>query len=238
MSQIGTTQLLSPFPQFAGFGGDAFPTADSTYEALQVRAERSFANGLEFLATYTWSKSIDNSSFQDYSNQFLGNGGGNSSRQDPYNPRGDRAVSVFDIPQVFQVSYEYELPIGRDKALGGNMNPILNTIVGGWQTSGIWTISDGRPLTLTGSHASIPTYGQRPNLSAPLQRSSTSYEGLVNGLPNTGQAASYFSNPNALSVPPDFTFGNAPRTTTSVLYSWNPECGTSPLQGVPHDKGS
>ncbi|MGD1025625.1 MAG: carboxypeptidase regulatory-like domain-containing protein [Candidatus Sulfotelmatobacter sp.] len=215
--QIGATQLLSPFPQFAGFGGDAFPTADSTYEALQVRAERSFANGLEFLATYTWSKSIDNSSFQDYSNEFLGNGGGAQSRQDPYNPRGDRAVSVFDIPQVFQVSYEYELPIGRDKALGGSMNPILNAIVGGWQTSGIWTISDGRPLTLTGSVSAIPTYGQRPNLSAPLRRSSTSYQNLVNGLPNTAQTASYFSNPGVLSVPPAFTFGNAPRTTTSVL---------------------
>ncbi len=215
--QIGATQLLSPFPQFAGFGGDAFPTADSTYEALQVRAERSFANGLEFLATYTWSKSIDNSSFQDFSNQFLGNGGGAASRQDPFNPRGDRAESLFDLPQLFQLSYEYELPIGRGKALGGNLNPILNTIVGGWQTSGIWTIGDGRPLTLEGSHASIPTYGQRPNLSAPLQRSSTSYQHLVNGLPNTASNASYFSNPGALSVPPDFTFGNAPRTTASVL---------------------
>jgi hypothetical protein len=217
--QMGATQLLSPFPQFAGFGGDAFPTADSSYDALQVRAERSFANGLEFLATYTWSKSIDNSSFQDFSNQFLGNGGGAASRQDPYNPRGDRAVSVFDIPQVFQVSYEYELPIGRDKALGSNLNPILNTIVGGWQTSGIWTISDGRPLTLTGTNAAIPTYGQRPNLSAPLHRSSTSYQDLVNGLPNTGQTASYFSNPGALSLTlqDQFTFGNAPRTTTSVL---------------------
>jgi hypothetical protein len=215
--QIGAVQLLSPFPQFAGFGGDAFPTADSTYEALQVRAERSYANGLEFLATYTWSKSIDNSSFQDYSNEFLGNMGGAQFRQDPYNPRGDRAVSVFDIPQVFQVSYEYELPVGRDQALGGTMNPILNAIVGGWQTSGIWTVSDGRPLPLTGSVTSIPTYGQRPNLSAPLKRSSTSYQNLVNGLENTAQGASYFSNPDALSVPPAFTFGNAPRTTTSVL---------------------
>lgn len=214
---ISATQLLSPFPQFAFFGGDAFPVADSTYHALQVRAERAFANGLEFLATYTWSKSIDNVSFQDFSNQFLGNGGGTASLQDPFNPRGDRAVSVFDIPQLFQMSYEYELPIGRGKALGGNMNDILNYIVGGWRTSGIWTVSDGRPLTLTGSNISIPTYGQRPNLSAPLERSSTSYQSLVNGLPNTSPTASYFANPEALSVAPDFTFGNAPRTTTSVL---------------------
>jgi len=216
-STIGVSQLLSPYPQFAGFGGDAFPVADSTYHALQVRAERAFANGLEFLATYTWSKSIDNSSFQDFSNQFLGNGGGAASLQDPFNPRGDRAVSVFDLPQLFQVSYEYELPIGRGKALGGNMNPVLNAVVGGWQTSGIWTVGDGRPLTLSGSHASIPTYGQRPKLSAPLQRSSTSNQHLINGLPNTSQTASYFSNPGALQVPDDFTFGNAPRATDSVL---------------------
>lgn len=217
VSQISATQLLSPFPQFAGFGGDAFPVADSTYHALQARAERSFANGLEFLATYTWSKSVDNSSFQDFSNQFLGNGAGSASLQDPYNPGGDRAVSVFDLPQIFQISYEYELPIGRDKALGGTMNPALNAIVGGWQTSGIWTISEGRPLTLTGSHASIPTYGQRPNLSQSLLRSSTPYQQLVNGLPNTAPGASYFTNPNALSVAPDFTFGNAPRTATTAL---------------------
>ncbi|HEY6339186.1 MAG TPA: carboxypeptidase regulatory-like domain-containing protein [Candidatus Sulfotelmatobacter sp.] len=215
--QISATQLLSPFPQFAGFGGDAFPTAGSIYHALQVRAERSFANGLEFLATYTWSKSIDNSSFQDFSNQFLGNGGGAASRQDPYNPQGDRSVSVFDLPQIFLISYQYEFPIGRDKAFGGTMNPVLNAIVGGWQTSGIWTIGDGRPLTPTGSHASIPTYGQRPNWTEPLLRSSTSYQHLVNGLQNTAPTASYFSNPNALSVAPDFTFGNAPRTTASVL---------------------
>lgn len=216
-STIGVTQLLSPYPQFAGFGGDAFPVADSTYHALQVRAERSFANGLEFLVTYSWSKSIDNSSFQDYSNQFLGNGGGSASLQDPYNPRGDRAVSVFDIPQVFQFSYDYEFPIGRGKAFGGNMNPILNAVVGGWQTSGIWTISDGRPLTLTGGNASIPTYGQRPELTAPLRRSSTSYQQLIATANNPNPSGSYFSNPGALQVPTDFTFGNAPRTTTSVL---------------------
>jgi len=214
---ISATQLLSPFPQFAGFGGDAFPTADSTYQALQVRAERSFANGLEFLATYTWSKSIDNSSFQDFSNEFLGNGGGAQSRQDPYNPRGDRAVSVFDIPQLFQVSYEYELPVGRGKAWGGSMNPVLNAIVGGWQTSGIWTVSTGRPLALTGSVASIPTYGQRPNLTAPLQRSSSSFQQLVEGAPSFVQGASYFSNPGVLQPAPAYTFGNAARTTTSVL---------------------
>ena len=215
--QIGTVQLLSPFPQYAGFGGDAFPVADSTYHALQVRAERGFANGLEFLATYTWSKSIDNSSFQDFSNQFLGNGGGSSSLQDPFNPRGDRSVSVFNLPQIFQISYEYELPIGRDKAIGGTLNPVLNAIVGGWQTSGIVTIADGRPLTLAGSHASIPTYGQRPDLSAPLRRSSNSYQSLISGLPNTSATASYFSNPGVLTVSPDFTFGNAPRATDSVL---------------------
>jgi hypothetical protein len=215
-STISATQLLSPFPQFAGFGGDAFPVADSTYHALQVRAERSFANGLEFLVTYTWSKSIDNSSFQDFSNQFLGNGRGSTSFQDPFNPRGDRAVSVFDIPQVFQLNYDYEFPLGRGKAFGGNMNPVLNAIVGGWQTSGIWTISDGRPLPLTGSRDSIPTYGQRPNLLAPLKRSSSSYQRLI-GTTNNPSPANYFANPGDLQVPDSFTFGDAPRTTTSVL---------------------
>ena len=96
------------------------------------------------------------------------------------------------------------------------MNPVLNGIVGGWQTSGIVTVSDGRPLTLTGSLYSIPTYGQRPNLSEPLRRSSTSYQQSI-GTASNPNPTSYFANPGALSVAPDFTFGNAPRTTTSVL---------------------
>jgi hypothetical protein len=57
-------------------------------------------------------------------------------------------LSQFDISQILQFSYVYELPIGRGKRFGGNMNPALNAVVGGWQTNGIWRFDTGLPIIL------------------------------------------------------------------------------------------
>jgi hypothetical protein len=208
-----------PFPQFAGFQGDSPPIANSIYHSLQLRAERGFSNGLQFLVTYTWSKSIDNASATDDSLSFLGGGttGGDTlGVQNPNDLRAERAVSVFDITHVLQFSYVYELPFGRGKWLGKDMNPVLNAIAGGWQTNGIVRIDSGRPIIpgLDGSLGaqSIPTFGMRPNLTGSLGRSS----GRPENFTDTGNSANFFANPNALSQPDDFTFGTAPRTISNV----------------------
>ena len=198
-----------PFPQFTSFSGDSPPIANSIYHALQVRVEREFANGLQFLMTYTWSKSIDNASATDDSNVFLGGGttdGSTLNVQNPHNLRAERAVSVFDIPHVFQFSYVYQFPLGRGKRFGGGMSPLLNAILGGWQTN-------GRPI-IPGLDSSnpIPTWSQRPNLAGVLRRASTSPQASTD--PGTG--TSYFANPDAISQPDDFTLGNSPRTISSV----------------------
>ena len=52
-------------------------------------------------------------------------------------------ISVYDIPQVLQFSYVYELPIGRGRHFGRQMHPVLNAIVGGWQVNGIVRIDNG-----------------------------------------------------------------------------------------------
>ena len=142
-------QLLVPYPQYNGFQGDSPPIANSIYHALQVRAEKDFTHGLQFLVTYAWSKSIDTASASDDSFSFLGggtSGGSTLGVQNPFNLRGERAVSVFSIPQVFQLSYVWEFPVGRGRLLGRNMNPIANAIIGGWQTNGIIRLDDGRPI--------------------------------------------------------------------------------------------
>jgi hypothetical protein len=55
-------QLLLPFPQFSNFSGDSPPIANSIYHDAQFRIEKGFSNSLQFLVTYTVSKSIDNAS--------------------------------------------------------------------------------------------------------------------------------------------------------------------------------
>lgn len=195
-------QFQLPFPQFTGFSGDDPPWANSNYNAMQIKAEKRFSHGLQFLVTYVWSKSIDDASSTSGNVTWLG---GTTHLQDPNNRRLERGLSTFDIPSVLQFSYTYELPIGRGKAVGGDMHPVLNAIVGGWQTNGIWRITDGRPemLSLSGGQ-SLPTYGgQQPNITATLRCAGSNI------------LTQYFANPDVLVVPPPFTLGDAPRTDGS-----------------------
>jgi hypothetical protein len=200
--------------------GDSPPIASSIYHALQVRLEKEYKNGLQFLVTYSWSKSIDNTSVTDDSISWLGGGlpGGNTfAPQDPNNLASERAVSAFDIPQVLQLSYVYDLPLGRGRKFGSGMHPVLNGILGGWQINGIFRFDNGRPILpfLQDIPNPIPTYGQRPNLSGTLKRDGSPRDWISNpdgSNPNVG----YFANPDALSQPDDYTLGNAPRTITSV----------------------
>jgi hypothetical protein len=212
-----------PFPQFTNFSGDSPPIANSIYHALQLRFEKPFANGLQFLVTYTVSKSIDDASATDDSISWLGGGlnGSTLAVQDPNNLKPERAVSVFDIPQVLQFSYTYALPVGRGRKFGSSMNPVLNGIVGGWQLNGIWRFDNGRPivLALDGSISNpIPTYGQRATLTGVLKRNNGSTDSRLNNyFANACDVTSDPSCATSVVMPTaDFTMGNAPRTITSV----------------------
>ncbi len=217
---IQESQLLVPFPQYNGFQGDSPPIANSIYHALQIRAEKEFAHGLQFLATYTWSKSIDDASASDDSFSFLGGGttgGSTLNVQNPFNLAAERAVSVYNIPQIFQFSYVYQFPVGRGKLLGHNMNSVLDAIIGGWQTNGLLRFNQGRPMipVLANGGTPIPTYNQRPDLTGILSRASGRPEDhVING---TFSGTNYFANPGALSTPAPFTFGSSPRTIDSAL---------------------
>jgi hypothetical protein len=203
-------QLLLPYPQFLyGFNGDEPPIANAIYNALQVRAEKNFSHGLEFLATYTFSKSIDDASLTSTNNIWLGSF---ASLQNPNNPGGERSLSSFDIPQVLQFSYTYELPIGRGKWIGGGMNSVLNAFVGGWRTNGIWRFNSGRPI-IPGLFisASLPTYGaQRPNIVGTPHRAGGKDSQWIQQYFTSSDGSAFFAQPA------NFTLGNAPRTWGAV----------------------
>jgi hypothetical protein len=185
--------------------GNDPPWANSSYHALQLRAEKRFAQGVQFLGTYTFSKSLDDSSLAGGNVTWLG-GSTTSVAQDPNNLFLDHSLSQFDMPHVFQFSYQWELPIGRGKAFGPNMHPVLNAIIGGWQTNGIYRWSSGQPLILgqSGGQA-IPTYGtQRPNLTGPLTRA------------DNWTVDQYFADPTVAQVPEKYTIGTAPKTVGTV----------------------
>ena len=206
-SCVQRVTLMTPYPQFTGITATDPPWASSIYHALQLRAEKQFSNGLQFLATYTNSKSIDDSSVGGGGLTWLG-GSTSNVLPNPWDHKAERSLSQFDISQVLQFSYIYELPIGRGKKLGGNMNPVLNAVIGGWQTNGIWRFDTGQPIIpylSSSDNTPIPTFGgQRPDLLAPLRRA----PGL-----NLNQ---YFANPTALAIPAPYTFGTAPKVLPNV----------------------
>ena len=125
--------------------------ANSSYNALQASLEKKIGD-LHFLAAYTWSKSIDNSSgFFDPIN--------------PFNPSLSRALSTFDIAHNFVISYAYDLPFA--KAAHGVRGKVLS----GWTISGITRFTTGFPITLTEnddnslcgcSGADVPNYTGQP----------------------------------------------------------------------------
>lgn len=202
--EVQAYQLQRPFPQFTGVNGIAFPVANSIYNAFQFRAEKRFSHGLEFLVTYTNSKSIDDASI---THDGLGWLGGLISLQDPNNRELERSLSQFDLPQVLNISYVFELPFGRGKALGNKWNPVLNGFLGGWKTNGIWKFTSGFPIGLGFANSlALPTYGsQRPNLVGTLRR-------------NTGPdfRDQYFANPEVVQEPAPYALGTAPRVVGSV----------------------
>ena len=207
--QISYSQLLLPFPQFTSVATEPHLVANSIYHGLQLLAEKRYSNGLQFLVTYTYSKSIDDSSQADDNVTWLGSF---SSLQDPNHPELERSLSTFDIPHVIQFSYSYDLPIGHGKALLGNMPRWADALIGGWKTNGIWRIADGRPLTFSVADGNaIPTYGgQRPNIVGTPRR-------------NHGPdwVDNYFADNNVFQRPADFTLGNAPRALGSVRSPWS-----------------
>jgi hypothetical protein len=195
--------LQRPYPQFSSFAGSDPTWANSIYHAFQLRVERRLSKGLQFLVTYTNSKSIDNASVSGLNVTWLG---GSVDIQDLNRLYLERSLSQFDIAQVLQLSYIYQLPWGRGKRWGSNWNPWLDGFLGGWQTNGIWRFDNGQPfpLGLSGGQ-SIPTYGQRPNLTAALKR-------------NKGKdwMDQYFANPEVAVVPPPWTLGTASRVLPNI----------------------
>ena len=208
--QIQYYQLLRPFPHFTGVSTEPQLIANSIYHGLQLTAEKKYSNGLQFLATFVWSKSIDDASSADTNVSWADSF---DSLQDPNKPELERSLSTFDIPYVIQFSYSYDLPVGRGRAFLGNMPRWADLIIGGWKTSGIWRISDGRPLSffLNDGGQPLPTYGsQRPNIVGTPKRN----HGSV-------WVDNYFADNSVFQRPAPFTLGNAPRALGSVRSPWS-----------------
>lgn len=142
---------------------------ESSYNSLQAKLQQNYSNGLSYLVSYTYGRSIDE-----------GAGGSDNSSdsskalpQNSYAPHSERGRSDFDVHHRLVVSPVYELPFGKGKKyLTSGWG---SQLAGGWQLAGILQWQTGRPFTVyygtdnsnTGENADRPNLLSNPNSHAP-----------------------------------------------------------------------
>ena len=149
--------------------------ANSSYNALEASLKKRFSHGISFLASYTYSKTIDDaSSFNMTGSASKPVAGENDLAQDPFNLAAERGRSLFDTRHRLILSYQWSLPLWRQP------RGLYQQILGNWQANGIVTLMSGSPFTvfdsndvsvqggapeITGFSANRPTLvaGQNPN---------------------------------------------------------------------------
>src|ERR1022692_1921178 len=152
---IGADPASAPYTQFdssgaivGGYGSVVLMTnrSHSTYHSLQVSAQRDLtASGLGFQASYTFSKSIDDTSavFGGFVSGFSG-AVNQTASQNPFDTRADKGPSNFDIQHALTFSLFQDLHTDRVAFL----RFLGKTLTGGWQLLGIGTLTSGLPFTI------------------------------------------------------------------------------------------
>jgi hypothetical protein len=195
-SPVGAPQSRYPFPEFvsswvmSGIG-------NSNYHSLATRLQHRLSQGLNIMATYTWSKSIDLSSG---AREHFGE---QQFPQTAYCLQCERGLSIFNVAHRFVTSTLYELPFGRGKSYLSR-NAFANAVAGGWQVSSIVTLQTGLPATVVSGYDSA-NYGQgvaRPNAT-----------GDTVALERGSQDPNRFFNTAAFVRPALGTLGNVGRNT-------------------------
>ena len=150
---------IAPYSNF-GYVEYTNPLGVGKYNGLEATLSRRFTNGLSLRLAYTYSRSLDNTPEELESNSGAAPNGRNYAAW--YGP------SDFDIPHRVALSYVYELPFGNGRRFANS--GLLGKIVGGFQTSGVYTYYSGHPFTVNEGGtlaAALDPFGQAtavPNL--------------------------------------------------------------------------
>jgi hypothetical protein len=148
-------------------------TGYANYHALLVGLQKRFSNSLNSIVSYTWSKSLDNSS--GWFEAENGTGGG-SVVQNYFDPRNAYGISSYDLRHYFSWSTVYSFPFGKGQRW--LQTGVASYVLGGWKANYLFQIRSGQPFNLnvggdpafiSGNNGSVTSYS-RPNVvGSPLQ---------------------------------------------------------------------
>jgi hypothetical protein len=156
----GCTLTSNPnVPCTYGSIGEIASIANSGYNALEASLRKRFSHGLSFLASYTYSKSIDDvSSFNITGSASQPVAGENDLAQNPFDLAAERGRSMFDARHRLVLSYQWNLP------LWNHPTNWYQHAFGSWQLNGIATLMSGTPFTVFDSN-DVSLQGQAPEIT-------------------------------------------------------------------------
>ncbi len=196
-------QSLRPFPQFTTIT-DSVSDGITNFNALNVKVQKLFSNGLTILGAFTWASNWDNLwGASSTLNPLISN---NNGAQDVNNIHSEYARSINNIPKRTTLALTYELPFGHGKQFLSGANRWMDLAVGGWTFNNIMIVQDGAPLPIsqtTNSNSAFGNLGTRPSLVPGVNP-------CYSGRPQDRLNA-YF-NPAAFTTTPAGSYGNSPRT--------------------------
>ncbi len=161
----------------------------SEYYAFQLTVDKRFGKGVSALLGYAWSHAIDDVPLE------FGGGAAGPQPQDPRNIRAERGNSVIDMRHRLTLSYLWELPFGKGKAML-NHGGVVNAVLGGWQTNGILTVQSGLPFSPVLQTSTTNCCGSRPD---------------VLHAPDNPHTLQRWFDLTAFGTPALYTYGNAGR---------------------------
>jgi hypothetical protein len=212
------------FPNFGQGSSYAVTQGNSNYNGLQTKVEKQFAGGLNFLATYTWSKALSDAHDLLNGGSVGNSGGGNvNGYRAPSVPgfgiHADYGLAPFDVRNVVHLSGGYQLPFGKGKHFMAGSGGFANALLGGWSVNWAATLEGGQPITVscptsatTGTACNaILLHGQDPKTGLHI---------------DSNGKLSWFGNPAAWSQP--CVLGGTPGAVVPIA---NSPTGCIPLTG-------
>jgi hypothetical protein len=173
--RLNADRSVSPSPYLAGnpalrsiaqiSGTESNGT--QSYNALQATVMKRYSDGLQFQVAYTYSKCMTNSS------GYYGSWGGQTTPTSPYwqnlyDKKAEWGPCYYDVTHSMTTYAVYDLPFGRGRKFGNDINKAVNAVAGEWSISGIYSLHGGFPLTISAGDASgTNSRGARANCNAP-----------------------------------------------------------------------
>ena len=186
-----------------------YPGGNNHYNGLSARLEHHISKGLYVLNSFTWGKGMGDSeqALEYFAGYYQAN------PQNIRNLAAEKGPSSFDVKLNNVTTVVYQLPFGKGRQFGANMNPIVDAFVGGWEINSINTAHTGFPLDVTygASGANIVSSLSNDYRGQPFLRPNVT--GSATSQSRSAMLQTYFAGYTFATPPASAPYGNVGRNS-------------------------